>query len=154
MLIILLLTLGGFFFIIIDLLLIPGGFLVAAGTGMILYAIYLNFIQFGLIPATFHFVICLAAVPKLVIWALSRVALKEEMHAEDGYVGREDHSTLLGSRGRARTDLKPSGSVVISLDGGERFLDCISEGGFIEKGTDVVIVAERGPSLVVRKAPS
>ena len=148
---ILLLTVIGFAIIIADLLFIPGGLLVVIGTGMVLYSVYLNFDNFGIISAILHMGACLAVVPRLVSWSVGRVALKSELSAEDGFVGTEDHTRFIDKEGVARSDLRPSGSVIVVQEGEEHHLDCIAEGGYIEKGERVVITAERGPSLIVRK---
>lgn len=63
----------------------------------------------------------------------------------------DDHSSYLGIKGRALTDLKPIGTVVLK-DGGEEIrLECISEDGFLKKGAWVVVTKQNGPSLYVRK---
>ncbi len=150
---ILLLTLAGFALIIIDLLLIPGSVLVAAGSVMILYSVYLNFDRYGLGLASLHLLACLAVAPKLVMWSFKRYSLKGEMKAKEGFVGVEDHKPLVGRRAQAISDLRPSGTIALEIDGDEQRLDCIAEGGFIESGAEVVIAEIRGPSLVVRPAP-
>lgn len=148
---ILLLTVVGFAIIIADLLFIPGGLLVAIGIGMILFGIYLNFDRFGILSAVLHLGACIAVVPKLLSWSVGRVELKHELTAAEGFVGVEDHSRFFGREGVAYSDLRPSGSVILVENGEEIQLDCIAEGGYIESGEQVVIIAERGPSLVVRK---
>ena len=55
------------------------------------------------------------------------------------------HEKLIGERGVALTDLRPSGRVVI---GGRRY-DAICEVGYIGRGTPIVVQKGRGFSLVV-----
>ena len=147
-----LLTLVGFALIVIDVILIPGGFVIAVGSGIILWSIWLNYKEFGLLPAAIHFIVCLAITPQIIIGGLKRLSLKEEMDKEDGYIGVEDRSAYVGLHGTARSTLRPSGSVTVMVDGDEQYLDCISEGGMIDKGEEIVIVEDRGTSLVVRRA--
>ena len=144
------LTVGGFVLILLDLMLIPGGLLVATGSLAILYAVFLNFQAYGVVSAAVHLALCLAAVPKLISTSFDRVALKTELKADDGFVGLEDRSRYIGMEGVAFTDLRPSGTVVVRVQDHEERLDCISEGGYVAKGTSVVIFEERGPGLVVR----
>ena len=149
---ILFLTLVGFGLIILDVVLIPGGFVIAIGSGIILWSIWLNYKEFGLLPAAIHFIICLAITPQIIISGLKRFALKEEMDKEDGYVAVNDNSGYIGMHGTARSTLRPSGSIAVMVDGREKYLDCISEGSMIDEGEEIVIVEDRGTSLVVRRA--
>jgi len=148
---IILLTLFGFILILLDILFVPGGLFIVMGSCAILYSIYLSF-EISLWLAIVHLIASLAVVPYLVRYAFGRVSLKEEMKKEDGYVGVVDHSAYIGKSGIARSTLRPSGSVTVLVDGEEEYLDCISEGGLIEKGSPVVITEDRGTSLVVRLA--
>jgi len=145
------LTLLGFLAIIFDILVIPGGIVIAAGIGAIGYAVYLTYETYGLFPAVVHAVLCLGTAPIIVIWSLRRVALMNEMTVENGFVGVDDHRDLIGIKGVAFSNLRPSGTVSIHRDGHREQLDCIAESGFIEKGSPVVITEARGPSLVVRR---
>lgn len=151
MLMILGLTILGFAMIVVDLLFIPGGILIAVGSVGILYSVWLNYQEYGLIPAVIHLALSLAAVPKLVTWSLDKVSLKNEMHVEDGYVGVKSHSNLIGNKGSAMSDLRPSGKALIQTENGEVIVDCIADSGYIDKGDDVEVFEERGPSLVVRR---
>ncbi len=147
---ILLLTLGGFAIIILDLFVIPGSFLIAVGLGMIGYGVWLNFEAYGFLPAFLHAAVSVAALPFMVVASLKRLSLKQEMRKEDGYLGVEDRSRYLGLEGIARCNLRPSGSIQINIQGEDVFLDCIAEGGWLEKGSAVVVTEDRGTSLVVR----
>ncbi|CAM2068794.1 NfeD family protein [Sulfidibacter corallicola] len=149
---ILLLSLIGLCLILVDVLAIPGSVFALIGTGFIGYSIYLNYLEYGFVSAALHFVVCAAVIPALVLFVLKRWTLKGEMAAEDGYVGIEKRAGFIGCEGIAFSDLRPSGTVAIDRDGEELHLDCITDGRFIEKGSRVKIVEERGPSLVVRAA--
>ena len=141
----------GFAFIIIDILVIPGSLLVLAGSGLIIYGVYLNYEANGPILAALHLMACMAAVPYILIKGFKRMALKEEMHNRDGFVGVEDRSGYVGMHGVAKSTLRPAGTVVVLKDSEEIFLDCVAEGGMIEKGEPVIILEDRGTSLIVRK---
>ncbi|MCB1051492.1 MAG: hypothetical protein KDC71_12915 [Acidobacteria bacterium] len=146
------LTFLGFFLILADLLFIPGMVLLTIGSGMILYSVYLNFIENGLFWAALQLIACLAVVPKIITISLNRIALKTEMPKEDGYIGIPDMTHLIGKKGKAFSDLRPSGCIELEIEGQKELLDCISEGGFIEKGSFVQVLEQRGPSLVVVKS--
>ncbi len=146
---IVLFTILGFALIILDLLFLPGGFLVVGGAALIFFSVYLNGKAYGAPSAIIHMLICIAITPKLIKWSLGRIALKKEMNKDDGYVGVEDHSDMIGCPGAAFSDLRPSG--MVALDNHDDHLDCVAESGYIEKGSRVMIVEERGPSLIVRQ---
>lgn len=141
----------GFLLIAVDLMFIPGGLLVVVGSGLLVYSVYLNFVANGIWAALLEIAIVLAMLPSLIRYSLNRLALKKEMRAEDGFVGVEDYSRYLKQTGRAITDLRPSGTVVLDDNEAQTRLDCIAEGGYIEAGEPVEVVASRGPSLVVRR---
>ncbi len=58
-----------------------------------------------------------------------------------------DLSSLIGLQGETRTDLRPAGIAIID----NQRIDVVSEGGFIDKGTDVKVVAVDGPRVIVAR---
>ncbi|NYC20373.1 membrane-bound ClpP family serine protease [Clostridium beijerinckii] len=73
--------------------------------------------------------------------------LPDEQKKEHGYISSSDLDYLLGKSGVAVTDLRPTGSVDID---GVKF-DVISEGEYINKGTNVEIFKVSGVKLLVKK---
>lgn len=59
---------------------------------------------------------------------------------------RHDRASLLGTVGPCLTDLRPAG--IATLDG--RRVDVVSDGGFIDKGEQVVVVRDEGSRVVVQ----
>ena len=90
----------------------------------------------------------------MVVWALNRVSLKDEFKNEDGYVALPERSQYLNLTGEAHSDLRPSGTIRLTMEGKPVFLDCISNGDYIEKGKKIKVVALQGPSLVVESQNS
>lgn len=74
--------------------------------------------------------------------------LSDEQKKEHGYISSSDLDYLLGKKGIAINDLRPSGSVDID---GVKF-DVISEGEYIPKGTKVEIFKVSGVKLLVKKS--
>jgi membrane-bound serine protease (ClpP class) len=65
----------------------------------------------------------------------------------EGYVAqRQDLLALVGQDGVARSDLRPAGTATIA---GQR-VDVVTEGGFIDAGQAVRVVAVSGNRVVVR----
>jgi hypothetical protein len=56
---------------------------------------------------------------------------------------------LVGQRGRTTSDLLPWGTVEV----GSESLDGVSEGGPIDAGSEIIVVAAQGAAVVVRPAP-
>lgn len=141
----------GFLLLALDLMFIPGGLLILVGSGLLVYSVYLNYVANGIWAALAEIAVVLAMLPSLIRYSLNRLALKNEMRKEDGFVGVEDYSRYLKKTGRAVTDLRPAGTVLLDEGEDQARLDCIAEGGYIEAGEPIVVVASRGPSLVVRR---
>lgn len=67
---------------------------------------------------------------------------------QEGYVGTDmTASTMIGKEALAKTDLRPSGKIEVE---GET-LDALSEGGYIEKGSKVIIKDATESQAIVRK---
>lgn len=77
----------------------------------------------------------------------SRIARKYISQSSVGELGVE-RADLLNGTGTALTQLRPSGTAAIN---GLR-VDVVTEGGLIERGTNVKVVAVEGSRIVVRPA--
>jgi membrane-bound ClpP family serine protease len=64
-----------------------------------------------------------------------------------GGTDSSDLSNFIGLNGETRTDLRPAGIAIID----NQRIDVVSEGGFIEKGTDIRVVAVDGPRVIVAR---
>ena len=67
--------------------------------------------------------------------------------AKAGDLAKLDPDELVGKIGVARTQLRPSGKIVI----GDRPIDCVTEGELVDKGEKVRIIAVHGARVVVRR---
>ena len=89
----------------------------------------------------------------VVLWLFSSgklkspLVLKEEQKRTEGYISSADLNYLLGKRGRALTDLRPSGTGIFD----DIKFDVVTEGGYITKDTALEIVRVDGLRLVVRE---
>lgn len=77
----------------------------------------------------------------------SNVILDESLSTEKGYISSNDLRYLLGKKGRADTDLKPSGRGDFE---GVTF-DITSEGKYIPKGKEIIITKVEGSKLIVKE---
>lgn len=71
--------------------------------------------------------------------------LTESLNKESGYTSSEDLQALLGKKGVALTDLRPSG--IGMFEGAQ--VDVLSEGSYIQKGTAIVIKKVEGAKVIV-----
>lgn len=78
---------------------------------------------------------------------MSKLVLTEATTSEKGYVSNVTRKELIGMKGKTLTPLRPSGS---ALFGSER-LDVVSEGSYIDRDRNVVIVETSGSRIVVRE---
>lgn len=77
----------------------------------------------------------------------SPIILKEEQNKDKGYISSNDLKHLLGKKGVAITDLRPTG--IGNFDGTN--LDVLSEGNYIGIGTQLVIDKVQGSKLIVKE---
>jgi membrane-bound serine protease (ClpP class) len=69
----------------------------------------------------------------------------------DGFgAARSEQAGLLGELGRAVTPLRPAGRARF----GERVIDVVTEGGFIDPGAAVEVIQVAGNRVVVHPAPA
>ena len=76
--------------------------------------------------------------------------MRDELTTEKGYVPSPEKHELLGKRGVALTDLRPTGLARI----GDQRLDVVSEGDYIEKGSCLEVIFVESMRIVVRKVPA
>lgn len=95
----------------------------------------------------------LALMLAAVLWLFSKgklkspLILREEQKKEQGYISSADLNYLLGKKGVALTDLRPSGTG----DFDDIRFDVVSEGKYISKGAGLEIIKVSGSKLVVRE---
>lgn len=78
--------------------------------------------------------------------AFSRVALEDIQDSKQGYTANYRAESFIGKKGTAYTVLRPSGKVLI--DG--EIHDAYTRGDYIDRGTKVVVVEDRGSSFKVK----
>ena len=98
-----------------------------------------------LVILTVAFIIVLLSATK---GALSRSPLvnKQRFSREEGYLSVQDMDYFAGHHGVATTVLRPTGTG--DFDGVK--LDVVTEGEFIERGTEITVVRVEGRRIVVR----
>lgn len=128
---------------------LPGLIAGIMGAGCLIAAVVLGYVSYG--PKIGNLVLLAVSLGLLIgtaIWIKyfpqSRIA---KVFISQRVIGDLlEKPELVGKSGVAQTNLRPSGTAMI--DG--RRVDVVSEGGLIERGTPVKVVAVEGMRVVVR----
>jgi len=134
----------------------PGGIVGLLGGILILAGVVICWQKYGMAYALPLAIACsFGGLAFFILWAkyfpTSRMGQQFNLSAavskEKGYTAQDPGLvSLIGKRGVAQTELRPSGIAVVD---GKR-LDVISEGGFVSKGTSVAISEVASNRIVVR----
>lgn len=151
---VLLLFIGGLALIGLEMF-IPGGIVGTVGIITVVYAIiYVNkstyYIAFILVVSLILAVILYYVNRNIFhkkLMFLDRLVLNDSISTEDGYVASESRVELVGKKLKAYTDLRPAGVAILDNEK----LDVVTDGDFIEKGNEIVIVRVEGMRIVVKK---
>lgn len=83
-------------------------------------------------------------LPKIPV--MNRLVLASSLASQEGYtVSSSENTSLIGSIGDCLTDLRPSGTAMF----GDRRLDVVTQGQYVEKGKPVRITECHGSRIVV-----
>lgn len=129
------------------------GLLTVIAFGVFGYSLFLVFTTISVKAGYIITGIDLIIVPILVymgikILAKSRLSLKQELSRNDGVVSQnKDLEGFLNKQGEAVTDLRPAGMAMIESSR----MDVVTDGEYIDKGTQVSVVEVTGNRIVVEK---
>jgi membrane-bound ClpP family serine protease len=147
------LQLVGILVIIAEIILPSGGILAILATGLFGYSLYLVFTNISASAGMAFIIADLIIVPILLYFGIkflakSPVTLRTKLSREDGVTAQSsDQNDYLGSVGLAITDLRPSG--VATID--DQRLDVVTRGEYLEKQTEIIVIAVRGNQIVVKQ---
>jgi membrane-bound serine protease (ClpP class) len=82
-------------------------------------------------------------LPKTAVWR--RLVLATEETKASGFAVSVGADPLLGKSGVALTDLRPGGIAMI----GDRRMDVVTRGVFVDKGASILVAEVRGARVVV-----
>lgn len=146
----------GLILLLVEFLVIPGfgitgiGGLIAIGLSIFLSfpnpAMAINALAITAVGLIILVIIGLRYLPDSKIW-ISKISLPLVQKKELGYVAPQKREELLGKTGKTISILRPAGTALID---GER-VDVVSEGGFVNKGRDIVVVKVKGSKVIVRE---
>ncbi len=146
--------------IVLEVFVPSGGVLGFVSVAAIIAAIATAFLELGVGAGTAMIALSVVVVPVVLGLAfrwfpetpLGRRVLPAPPEPADvvpDAPGRRRARDLVGQRGRTTSDLLPWGTVEV----GSESLDGVSEGGPIDAGSEIIVVAAQGAAVVVRPAP-
>ncbi|MEJ2153914.1 MAG: NfeD family protein [Desulfobacteraceae bacterium] len=147
------LQLIGIVVIIAEIILPSGGLLSLLAAGLFGYSLYLVFVEISSSAGMAFIIADLILIPILVYFGIkflakSPVTLQTQLSKADGVTSQsEEDNAYLGRQGTAVTDLRPSG--VARFD--DERLDVVTRGEYLEKQTDIVVIAVQGNQIVVKQ---
>lgn len=147
------LQLIGIIVVIAEIIIPSGGILAILATAVFGYTLYIVFTQISISIGIAFVIADLILIPILVYFGIkflakSPVTLKTKLSKENGVTSQSsEQNKYLGNKGRALTDLRPSG---VALFNDER-LDVVTRGEYLEKQTEVIVIAVRGNQIIVKQ---
>lgn len=150
------LQLIGVLVIIAEIILPSGGILSILAAGLFGYSLYLVFTHVSVSAGMAFIVADLILIPILIYFGIrflakSPVTLRKKLSKADGVTSQSaDQNDYIGSQGLAITDLRPSGVATIN----EKRLDVVTRGEYLEKQTEIIVIAVRGNQIVVKQKES
>lgn len=142
----------GFILLITELFIIPGfGFIGIAGFVLICLGAYTSFkdlsVIIGLAVSVGSFVLVIFFIRFFAAGASRLFSLNNRQEKEKGFTSSGDYGAFMGKKGKAWTDLRPSGTALIE----GRRMSVLSEGGFVDKDSEIKVVKVEGSRVFVRK---
>lgn len=141
--------------LIVAELFVPGGILGSIGIGAILVSLFMSGYDIGQMSLSIGIAFLVAVIASVILFrrigldkgVFRHIILKESTSTELGYVSNFNRTELVGQDGVAVTALRPSGIADI----GDDRVDVVSDGSFIDKGSQIKVVKVEGAKVVVRE---
>jgi len=81
---------------------------------------------------------------KTKVW--NKLILRDNIEAKSGYTSNKKFTHLNKKEGKALTDLRPAGTVIIN----DQRYDAVTQGEYIEKGNKIKVIEIEGSKIVVK----
>jgi membrane-bound serine protease (ClpP class) len=149
----LILQLLGVVVIIAEVIIPSAGMLAIVAALLLIYSLFLVFTSISmaagyLMVAADIFIIPAAIFFGIKLLAISPATLNKNLSSKDGVTAQSpEMSDLVGQKGHALSDLRPSGTAAI---GGKR-LDVVTRGEYLEKTSNLIVLSVTGNQIIVGK---
>lgn len=137
-------------------LFVPGGIIGSIGGALMIVSLLfagesVTHMAYSIIIAMFIAVVGMVIIMRIFgkkLHVFNKLVLKDATTTEEGYVSNENRLDLIGQTGVTQTAMRPAGVIVVD---NER-IDAVTEGSFIDKDKQIVIIKVEGSRIVVREA--
>lgn len=134
---------------------VAGGILGLLGVGAIIGSLLMSGYDLGHMSLSIAIAFIVAVIAAVFLFRsigtekgiFSKIILRDQTSTDQGYVSTVERKELLGKQGTTLTPLRPSGTALIANDR----VDVVSEGGYIDKDKQVIVVFVESMRVVVRE---
>ncbi|MFF2887773.1 nodulation protein NfeD [Paenibacillus sp. NPDC057967] len=144
----------GIILMVIELFVPSFGILGLLGSASLIAAVVMSapnpktgFISLGVAVAAAAVIVALFARTNKGRGVWNKFILRDKLGTEEGYLSADVQNSLVGKHGIALTTLRPSGTAQI----GDRRVDVVTTGEFIDSGKPVVVTKAEGTWVVVKE---
>jgi len=146
----------GVIVVIAEIIIPSGGLLGAAAIGFFGYSLYLVFHDISAQTGMVFVAVDIVMIPCLFIVGIKMLAkspatLNTMLSRQDGVTSQSPElEKYLHQQGRAVSDLRPGGVAMIT----GRKVDVVSRGEYIDKNSELLVIAVTGNQVIVKKTES
>jgi len=146
-----LLQLSAMIVVIAEIFIPSGGILAAIALGFFAYSLFTLFSNVSVMAGSIAFIMDLIIVPFIISWGFKRLSksslsLNTCLSRENGVNAQSEMLKLfIGQKGKALTDLRPSGCAKIN----EQRVDVVTRGEYIEKNSPIEVLTVTGNQVIV-----
>lgn len=143
----------GLVVIVVEIFVPSLGILAVTSAGILFYSLYLVFTTISFTAGMMFLGVDIFLIPVILILGFkalgaSPLSLHKKLSRQEGVSSQApDLISWKGKCGKAITDLRPSGTVMIE---GKR-LDAVTDGEYVDAGTPIVVTLVSGNRIVVDK---
>ena len=128
---------------------LPGGIAATCGTLLLLLSMVIFVYGHAPLPGVGYVLLLLFLTGVIVRAALLQIKKRKNslylVQDQEGFVAVSFIREFIGKKGVAQTALRPAGNVLV----GERMVQAVSSGEYIEKGRPVKVIGGEGARLIV-----
>lgn len=149
----LILQVAGVLVIIAEIIIPSGGILSLVAAGLIGFSLYQSFTAVSMTAGYLFLAADAVILPILVYVGLkllekSPVTLRRTLSSKDGVTSQaRDLESLIGQRGTAVTDLRPSGKALLE----KKKVDVVTRGDYIRKESRIIVTQVTGNQVIVEQ---
>jgi len=128
-----------------------GGLLGLAATGLFVYSLFIVFTEVSATAGGLFLAVDIIGLPFVIYFGLQILArspatLKQTLSSQEGVTSQSPTlESFINQKGEALADLRPSGPALID----NQRVDVVSRGEYIDKGSEIIVVAVTANQVVV-----